>query len=1778
MKSKSIISRIIAAALLICVIFTGHGMSILSSAAEKDQELKTEYVKEVKMFYAETSKEARELCEADGYTFCPENLKEGSKSSIVAHLGYKTTKDEGDAITDLTLLDMKNSHWNEQKYAEFLDENIDQFADGASQMMILVNEYRSKYAAGSPNALAAYDSLNMFYIDEKKSHKDTTNLLGRYLLEEADVAFFEKYMQRGNSQILSAIVNHLSNAASDYNEDGTTWVDKARESDILEQYREADSAQIAQFDTWYQDPAIRLTGELQTFADTYETAKSLYDKHGETFGYEQTDDFGEDITLDEMMEKDPDCRIPEYMNAMLTYDLLDQTSYGEQTLAEYFVELGKDGNLGDHPESVYPIVASMSAAQRAVIDLAGLNALAKGLYQIEDYKEDRKNYNQKAQDDLKDRGFEDGKIWLWEGVDQSLWNKKVAKTSDAIEKENAGAELINSTNAAARKAASDLTMALQITDIALLGLSGIGMIIQACVGTSLWAVGTTAFWAAGANMALGFTATAIGYGLLGVLMCSLFILNIVVLVASLVYMIYSIMDMCGCFDEPELADYDKMPDVLFHVRENQNGNYYVRYEGVPSNAMDIVIEGLIGDKPEEIEKVKTSDEYDQVVEILAGFFGRLDLADVAAFQGIEDRWMTLYATKAPACGDPIEVVPGESIIRIQKEDYQSPGTGCRPVTLIGGKEAADINSVKINGKVGTPLYMFYIKDPDTADEKPKEASTETNEAGQYISRVRLAHYDKRKDAINSLKKAGFTDIIDVNLTPYDGHTYLGYQLGSRESALTDLRVSSNAVVDKIMYGSASYGKMGTNDNGMTPDGVSLYGTTSKEAGTPITKITIETQRLDSTTGAEPVCLFQGGQAVDFKHKWSDNVYFIHSDFKQHAWQKDKGVKIKQDDPKQGLYIYFWPETQYKAPDKNAKAPYVSGFSYFMAASDDDDDNRYGTHDQFMQDFAKENGFELVMDGDKPKKMMTAKAGKINPIGNWKDKEGGALGADWTYDIYHYMNYAAVCNQSDEAWRNAETLREIFKEEDQKSTMYFGVSYTWNPYRAVTGISGLIAPYTETTKQIRFTGLTTPAGTMQTTNVSIQGSPVTQAGICWGYFNYTTMSTSLYPHWECRQKYDIPWLSGHQTEILTHHLLTAGPAEGREPVKRDDLMFVCKENPGQYDGYKPVCDMRTPDDYRYPINYALDTTTNGSEYMYLYLKNSAGGRKDEPDGNENVYQKKHYVAAVFCGTGNTPEEAMNSLYSKAAAAWPGLAQRFPDLSKQPLVSEIDEVLPYDLSDQKEWYTLIAQDVKHKDPGNNKWYRGNEAAHLRWGHRSFQGDWKGSLVRGTSAHYVGKHTPDEKEGTRDYAYIGVVRTNYEKGTAMITETDENGVEKTTKQTVYPAYGLLKYYSDATSAPGELKVADVKCTLAGGPVKSKEGQYYLYYSPNTATAAFSAPITEIDLSDEAFINGYNTTFSCKESDRVNNVLPTFSSLRMRTDEYKYIHTKYDMQDLPYIEQLYVGIGKNKKEAYADLIGTTNANAASNVNCNYNAYSDQWIAIGYRRTASAKSALHDVFLYSGDDPPASVSIPGYILTTTKSRGKEVTNCAEGNVTYKLLKHTTKSGAEVMSLNQGAGGTGLYLYYSSKTEFGTDLDAAKQITPIRNISFAYGDISPGNASAEDLAIVYGGTLHGMKIFDKEAYKNPNWENVLGLTTSPQDYQIDGSAGKPMSLNYGQLPMVGNKKRHAGDQRVMMYVDHADITSGTAAGTKYSIRPNAALSKSGYYSATSKTGTLMQKK
>ena len=365
---------------------------------------------------------------------------------------------------------------------------------------------------------------------------------------------------------------------------------------------------------------------------------------------------------------------------------------------------------------------------------------------------------------------------------------------------------------------------------------------------------------------------------------------------------------------------------------------------------------------------------------------------------------------------------------------------------------------------------------------------------------------------------------------------------------------------------------------------------------------------------------------------------------------------------------------------------------------------------------------------------------------------------------------------------------------------------------------------------------------------------------------------------------------------------------------------------------------------------------------------------------------------------------------------------------------------------------------------------------------------------------KKTMDEYEKDFKCAYVGVVRTS---------------------DSIGAAYGMLKYYSNQNKALAKLTAGSTACFRAGGPVKSKEGNYFLYYSTNMGTASFQAPITNLHISSDIFINGYNMTFTVSESDRKDNMLSQYGQLRMRTDEYKYIHLGYDREDLPYYEQLYLGVGNTKEEAFADMVGTTNAYAATDVNCNYNSFSKKWIAVGYRRTNVKANAISDIFLYFGDNPPDEVRINGgYGATKKVVKGKKVLDFSNfsdskgsSGVPYKLLKHNLKSGADVVSLNEGNGsGTGLYLYYTT-AKFYLDKAVETEIFPITNICFTYGDISPRYANSEQLAAVFERSYYGSKQFNASAYENSIWECVLGVEGSPKNWKLTGEGTAQFSLN-----------------------------------------------------------------
>lgn len=1817
---KRHISTIIAIALVIALFVTSEPFRIVSAAAGEDIRLSKLYLKEVKMFYGITEETARSACENEGYIFCPTNLNEGAPTTVSVgsraimengskdismgiYLGYKTTENPNNAITDLTLLDMKYTHFEEIDYEKFLNDHVEDFRNEAGQMMTLVRELDMKYKVGSPNAIMAYDLLNLFYVDESKPHDDLKNQLGYYLINETDITFFEKFLQRGNATILNKIIDLLCIATSDYKEDGSTWVDRAKSSEVLSEYVNGTSETKNMYDSLCQDGAKKLAKVIKSFRETYTEAKYRLDTYGETLGYSELEGATEENAMDKFDQAGLDCRFPELNEALTIYSLLDAFIYQKKgevvvnnadllyeeeseedseessetekqiktyekdlTLAEYIMELAGDETLEDHLSVLYPIVYALSPAQRAAISLGGFSTIVKGLYQSTDYLSKRDKTLREAGQKLKDCGYSDSRLYIWEGLDTSIYSKKVVQTDATKEAAAAGLDLQTSQNDAEKKAHSNLNQALIVIDVCTLGIGGFVMIVGAIAGSSLWSVGMGLIAKAGTFLITEMASFFATYAL-GVVVCALQILNILAIVVGIVMLIYSILQWTGVLDQPDPIDYDDIPDVVFDARLNENGSYQVRYDSVTSNAS----ESVFSDDESPMPLMHT--------EQLSA-----DHAELTGYQGIYDRWLALYYSKAPAAGDPIEIIPGKEPF-VTSGQYLAP-EGYQPLKLITGATCVDVNDIEVWDQKGSPLYVFF-----PGEDTSKTSGRITDDDGTYITNIRLVHHEKQNDAINLLKKANFVP-IEVNLTPYEGYTYIGYQLGGADAALTDIRVANNGA-DTIVFGDASYGKRGSDGTELTPDGLALYATTSPSAGTPIVTLSVQYKRQEMGSGLEPVCLFSGGDAVDFGAKWSDNIasageYDVYeyladaggwTTYRNGDKQKSQDF-ISQDDPSNGVYLYFQPKEQFLSKDaeENDAQRYIGGFSYFLAGNSETGDSRFGQNYEFMQTFARENGFELLTENGVPFRVMSDEAGEMTMATVWRDV-GGYPVDTYNFDQVHTLHSvqgksdkgtavfgSIVVADTDGGMIHSAgfkgTTGKIFdrlSRENEKmiyhTAMYFGVSYTYNPYRAITGVAGLITSYTESMSQIKNTGMKTAAGTFQACNVSIQGSPIMSAGITAGYFNPQSMVFPLYTNYEAKQKSDLDWMTGDETEILSRYLLISGPRQGIPALKEGDIVFRTGANPGEVSGYVPLTDLRTPGDYDHPMNLALDTVNKGSKYLYLYLKKVTGEKKTDVDevkdekgkvtaavtkSVNHEYSAKKYVIAVVCGVGRNPETAISNLYSNAASLWPNLAAQNSDIDYRPLFTQFDEIIPVDLSSEHPWYELHINDTNVNSLKNGVWVRGSEAAYYRWDGHGFVND----------------KSTDEYEADQKCAYIGVIR----------------GSSKTNA-----AYGLLKYYTDKDVAPQELNAGSTKCIRAGGPVKSAEGNYFIYYSTNTGTAAYQAPVTGLHVSDDIFINGYNTSFSVSESDRIDNALPQFGQLRMRSDEYKYIHLGYDRASLPYYEALYIGVGNTKEEAFTDMIGTTNAYAAIDVNCNYNSFSDKWIAIGYRRTSTKKNAIRDVFLYSGDDPADQIRTEGgYMQVEEKDENnkkvkvyKEFEDSKGSGVPYKLVKHNLKSGAEVVSLNEGNGGPGLYLYYTT-ADFYRDKSAESQVTPITNIAFTYGDISPRFATTEDLADVFERSYYSAKKFDASAYSDPVWECVLGVSGSPMNWKLTGEGASRYSLNKGAIPGMNGNAWAGSDNRVYMYVDRA------LAKTNYVIRENGKLPEFGYYSRESTFGILKQ--
>ena len=132
------------------------------------------YISDVMVGMGETADEAKKALTDAGYTVLDKNVNEGAgsmfKTEKFVYIGYKTTTDANEAITDLALMNM-NGGYSFSDYAVLMDKYRDsQIKPFIERFIATIEEYRENYnsdnEANRAKANYAYTILSAIINDD----------------------------------------------------------------------------------------------------------------------------------------------------------------------------------------------------------------------------------------------------------------------------------------------------------------------------------------------------------------------------------------------------------------------------------------------------------------------------------------------------------------------------------------------------------------------------------------------------------------------------------------------------------------------------------------------------------------------------------------------------------------------------------------------------------------------------------------------------------------------------------------------------------------------------------------------------------------------------------------------------------------------------------------------------------------------------------------------------------------------------------------------------------------------------------------------------------------------------------------------------------------------------------------------------------------------------------------------------------------------------------------------------------------------------------------------------------------------------------------------------------------------------------------------------------------------------------------------------------------------------------------------------------------------------
>ena len=460
MKKRSICA-FVAAALSAAMIMLPP-MQVM--AAETEPVTATEYISEVRIGVGKTMEEAEKSLE--GHTILKNgdnnaDLNEkagggmGSQGERVVLLGYKTTTDKSEAVTDLALMNMKGGY-SVSDYEALMEKQMkEQIIPFVKNFQAAIDEYRENYnsdiEANKQRAKYIHDILDKFIDD------DTGKGLGELLLNETkfemgDAAYnkLSDAEKKNHADILTILaqsngkatlmMENLLTRAADTEEDtwldrfaGTTYQDIIDSSDMLPTEAKDEIAKL------YDDDTKKIIGLWDEFSEDlngYDEAVKIVEAFDESKYKAAFDEMAKmdentsaedaDRIMNEYAEQQVKMNDAMYKSRLIAvHDKLEETEYGDGTMLDFF---SRDADEVEDTE-IYPLVASLSDGQRSGLDFVSLQELIVIALTTDE------GYADASLDNLE-------KTSIYAGVDRGIYEKGgVALTSEAERKKKAAMQV-----------------------------------------------------------------------------------------------------------------------------------------------------------------------------------------------------------------------------------------------------------------------------------------------------------------------------------------------------------------------------------------------------------------------------------------------------------------------------------------------------------------------------------------------------------------------------------------------------------------------------------------------------------------------------------------------------------------------------------------------------------------------------------------------------------------------------------------------------------------------------------------------------------------------------------------------------------------------------------------------------------------------------------------------------------------------------------------------------------------------------------------------------------------------------------------------------------------------------------------------------------------------------------------------------------------------------------------------------------------------------------------